>query len=67
MFLQFEPHHDSALSRFLLRRAAQQPLQIAHYLFWHMKAEMHNADMSERSVAFDVRFLHDFAACVQIF
>lgn len=46
--LKFEPHHDSALSRFLLRRAAEQPLQIGHHLFWHLRAEFHNPDFAER-------------------
>lgn len=37
--LRFEPHHDSALARFLLRRALRcRRLGVA--LFWHLYAEL---------------------------
>ena len=32
--LKFEPFHDSALARFLLRRALAAPSTIGHMLFW---------------------------------
>ena len=46
--LKFECYHDSALSRFLLRRALASPYQIGHHLFWHLKAEMGSLDFQER-------------------
>jgi len=46
--LKFESYHDSALWRFLLRRALASPLQVGHHLFWHLKAEMASLDFQER-------------------
>jgi phosphatidylinositol-4,5-bisphosphate 3-kinase len=46
--LKFEAYHDSALWRFLLRRALASPLQVGHHLFWHLKAEMGSLDFQER-------------------
>merc|ERR1719249_209313 len=46
--LKYEPHHDSALSRFLLRRGLANPYQIGHYLFWHLKAELHELEYCEK-------------------
>jgi len=40
--LKFEIHHNSALSRFLIRRALRARHQIGHYLYWGMKAEYHS-------------------------
>lgn len=39
--LKFEPFVDSALARFLLRRAARSPTTVGHVFFWFLKAEMH--------------------------
>jgi len=46
--LKFEPFHDSALSRFLLRRALSNPTLIGHIFFWLLKAEMHEPVVKER-------------------
>jgi len=46
--LKFEPFHDSALARFLLRRALSNPTFIGHIFFWLLKAEMHVEVVRER-------------------
>ena len=46
--LKYEPYHDSPLSRFLLQRALQNRAKIGHPFFWHLKAELNIADISER-------------------
>jgi len=46
--LKFEPFHDSALARFLLRRALSNPTLIGHIFFWLLKAEMHVEVVRER-------------------
>ena len=38
--LKFEPYLDCALGQFLLRRALQNKV-IGHFLFWHLRSEMH--------------------------
>ena len=38
--LKWEPFHDSALSRFLLRRAVNNASLIGHPLIWMLKGEM---------------------------
>uniref|UniRef100_A0AAY5EJM9 Phosphatidylinositol-4,5-bisphosphate 3-kinase n=1 Tax=Electrophorus electricus TaxID=8005 RepID=A0AAY5EJM9_ELEEL len=38
--LRYEPYYDCALTRFLLRRA-QANRKIGHFLFWHLRSEMH--------------------------
>ena len=35
--LKYEPHHDSALARFLLKRALNSKDIIGHSFFWHLK------------------------------
>ena len=42
--LRFEPYADSALARFLLRRALASPATIGHVFFWSLKAEMRGSD-----------------------
>ncbi|OCT89136.1 hypothetical protein XELAEV_18017753mg [Xenopus laevis] len=37
--VKFEPYHDSALSRFLLKRALQSK-RIGHFLFWFLRSEI---------------------------
>ena len=46
--LKFETFHDSALVRFLLRRALSNPEKIGHALFWYLKAEMHVKEVKQR-------------------
>eukprot|EP01138_Halocafeteria_seosinensis_P005538 gb/GECG01005661.1/.p1 GENE.gb/GECG01005661.1/~~gb/GECG01005661.1/.p1 ORF type:complete len:1533 (+),score=231.60 gb/GECG01005661.1/:1-4599(+) len=46
--LKFEPYLDSALVRFLLRRALREPRLIGHVLFWYLKAEMHIPEIAAR-------------------
>ncbi|XP_030634616.1 phosphatidylinositol 4,5-bisphosphate 3-kinase catalytic subunit beta isoform isoform X2 [Chanos chanos] len=38
--LRYEPYYDCALSRFLLERA-QNNRKIGHFLFWHLRSEIH--------------------------
>uniref|UniRef100_A0A8C7GZY5 phosphatidylinositol-4,5-bisphosphate 3-kinase n=1 Tax=Oncorhynchus kisutch TaxID=8019 RepID=A0A8C7GZY5_ONCKI len=38
--LRYEPYYDCALTRFLLNRA-QCNRNIGHFLFWHLRSEMH--------------------------
>jgi len=46
--LKFERFVDSALSRFLLRRALRSPGTIGHRLFWLLRAEMHVPEVADR-------------------
>eukprot|EP01083_Nonionella_stella_P014829 41526_1 len=46
--LKYEPHHNSALSRFLLERSLKNPYQIGHFFFWHLKAEYHDLMYCEK-------------------
>ncbi len=46
--LKFETFDDSALSRFLLRRAISNPTNVGHSLFWHLQAELHNVEFKQR-------------------
>ena len=39
--LKFELHHDSALARFLLRRALHNK-RIGHFFFWYLRGELNN-------------------------
>lgn len=45
--LKYEPYHDNALCRFLVRRALRNA-RIGHVLFWFLKGEMHVSEISER-------------------
>ncbi|XP_065180000.1 phosphatidylinositol 4,5-bisphosphate 3-kinase catalytic subunit alpha isoform-like [Sycon ciliatum] len=45
--LKYEPYLDCPLGKFLLTRALNNQL-IGHFFFWHMRAEMHNAEVSVR-------------------
>jgi len=45
--LKYEPYHDSALARMLLRRALRSRL-VGHHFFWHLRAEMHQLDIQVR-------------------
>ena len=44
--VQYEPRHDSALARLLVRRALGSPLLIGHALFWLLRAETEAAARS---------------------
>lgn len=46
--LKFETFHDSALARFLLRRALANPEKVGHTFFWYLKAEMHVKEVKQR-------------------
>ncbi|ETO25501.1 Phosphatidylinositol 3- and 4-kinase family protein, partial [Reticulomyxa filosa] len=46
--LKCELQHNSFLSRFLVYRAVNNPWQIGHYLFWHLKSEYHSEEWCER-------------------
>lgn len=46
--LKFETFHDSALVRFLMRRALGNPEKIGHTFFWYLKAEMHVKEVKLR-------------------
>jgi hypothetical protein len=48
---------DSALSRFLLRRALTKPRLIGHIYYWLLQSEVYNVDVSKRYVILlQVRF-----------
>ena len=42
--LKFEPSHDTALGRLLLRRALLHPPSVGHALYWTLKSEKDVAD-----------------------
>jgi len=46
--LKYEPKHFSALACWLLRRALQNRMLIGNAFFWHLQAEMHVPEISER-------------------
>lgn len=48
--LKFESHIDSALARFLLRRALMQPRLLGHIYFWLLQSEVGNKDVSKRFI-----------------
>ncbi len=50
--LKYEPYHDSPLANFLITRALQYRSSIGQLFFWHLKAEMHVPEISERYVYF---------------
>lgn len=45
--LKYEPYHDSALARFLLRRALGNTI-VGHQLVWFLRSELHVADIALR-------------------
>ena len=45
--LKYEPYLDCPLGKFLLTKALNNQM-IGHFFFWHMRAEMHNAEVSVR-------------------
>lgn len=46
--LKFEPYHDSALARFLMKRALRSPSTIGHTMFWLLRSEMEEPYFQER-------------------
>lgn len=46
--LKFENYADSALSRFLLRRAVRSRRLIGHIFYWQLQSEVHNTDCKRR-------------------
>jgi CRP-like cAMP-binding protein len=48
--LKFENYVDSALSRFLLRRALRSKNLIGHMFYWQLQSEIHNPDVKKRFV-----------------
>ena len=46
--LKFENYADSALSRFLLRRALRSKNLIGHIFYWQLQSEVHNNDCKRR-------------------
>jgi len=46
--LKFESYVDSALSRFLLRRALMNQTLLGHIFFWHLQSELYNQDVKRR-------------------
>jgi CRP-like cAMP-binding protein len=48
--LKFENHVDSALSRFLLRRALRNQRLIGHIFFWCLQSEVYNIDVARRYI-----------------
>jgi hypothetical protein len=49
--LKFENYTDSALARFLLRRALANTRLIGHILFWQLQSEVYNIDVRNRFIA----------------
>lgn len=49
-FFPYCSHVDSALSRFLLRRALAKPRLIGHIYYWLLQSEVYNVDVSKRYV-----------------
>ena len=46
--LKFEPYHDSALARFLMKRALKHPSTIGHTFFWLLRSEIEDPFYQER-------------------
>jgi hypothetical protein len=55
--LKYEGHDCSHLARFLVRRAVASPHVVGHWLFWHLKAEMHVPSIAPRFSALLEEFL----------
>ena len=44
--LKYEPYHDSALARFLVRRALNSTHKVGHYFYWHLKVPRSASSLS---------------------
>ena len=64
--LKGECFNDSALIRFLLRRALEKPLSIGYRLFWLLKAEMDDPDVRERFGTYLELFVNSVPAEVKL-
>ncbi|XP_055974480.1 phosphatidylinositol 4,5-bisphosphate 3-kinase catalytic subunit gamma isoform [Sorex fumeus] len=72
--VKFEPYHDSALARFLLKRALRNK-RIGHFLFWFMRSEIAQSRHYQQRFAVileaylrgcGMAMLHDFTRQVQV-
>ena len=45
--LKFEPYHDSALARCLLKKALQSK-KIGHFFYWYLRSEMDLPEFKQR-------------------
>lgn len=57
--LKYERYHDSALARFLLRRALLRPRYMGHMFFWMLKSEIHVPDVAARFGVLLEAYLHN--------
>lgn len=57
--LKFEGFMDTALARFLQRRALRHPELLGHVLFWFLKAEMHVPEVSARFAVLIEQYLRN--------
>ena len=55
--LKQERHDDSALARWLVERALRAPDLVGHNLFWHLRGEVHDPLVAERSSMLLEQFL----------
>jgi phosphatidylinositol-4,5-bisphosphate 3-kinase len=55
--LKYEPYHDSALARFLMKRALRSR-RIGHVFFWFLKAEVHVPEIAQRYGLMLEAYLH---------
>ncbi|ETW03108.1 hypothetical protein H310_05534 [Aphanomyces invadans] len=55
--LKYEPHHDSALMRFLFVRAVKSPSEVGYALFWLLQAELHLPNVHERFQLLSTQYL----------
>jgi phosphatidylinositol-4,5-bisphosphate 3-kinase catalytic subunit gamma len=46
--LRYEPYHDSALARLLMKRAIKSKWKIGHYFLWHLKSGLHELSVQIR-------------------
>eukprot|EP01083_Nonionella_stella_P098819 277967_1 len=56
--VKYELYHNSALTRFLIKRALASPLTIGHFLFWHIKSELWTLEFCERYVLLLEEYLY---------
>ena len=46
--LKYEKNIDNPLARFLLEQAIMHPITVGHEFFWHLRAEMFNANVQRK-------------------
>ena len=64
--LKGETFNDSALARFLLRRALRKPQTIGVRLFWMLKAEMDDPDVRRRTGMYLEQFCNNVSSSVKL-